>query len=27
VVEVMALLKASGVEHVGLVTRLPDATK
>ena len=27
VVEVMALLKESGVEHVGLVTRLPDATK
>lgn len=27
VIEVMALLKQSGVEHVGLVTRLPDATK
>ena len=27
VVEVMALLKQSGVEHVGLVTRLPDVTK
>lgn len=27
VVEVMALLKQSGVEHVGLVTRLPDAAK
>ena len=26
VIEVMALLKQSGVEHVGLVTRLPDAT-
>lgn len=26
VVEVMALLKESGVEHVGLVTRLPDVT-
>jgi biopolymer transport protein TolR len=27
VVEVMALLKQSGVEHVGLVTRLPDVAK
>lgn len=27
VVEVMALLKQSGVDHVGLVTRLPDAVK
>jgi len=27
VVQVMALLKESGVEHVGLVTRLPDAAK
>jgi len=27
VVQVMALLKESGVEHVGLVTRLPDVTK
>ena len=27
VVEVMALLKKSGVEHVGLVTRLPDNVK
>jgi biopolymer transport protein TolR len=27
VVEVMALLKASGVEHVGLVTKLPDTAK
>ena len=27
VVEVMALLKASGVEHVGLVTKLPDIAK
>jgi biopolymer transport protein TolR len=27
VVQVMALLKDSGVEHVGLVTRLPDTTK
>jgi biopolymer transport protein TolR len=27
IVEVMALLKQSGVEHVGLVTRLPDAAK
>ncbi|MDX1823302.1 MAG: protein TolR [Thiohalomonadales bacterium] len=27
VVQVMALLKASGVEHVGLVTKLPDTTK
>ena len=27
VVEGMALLKQSGVEHVGLVTRLPDAAK
>ena len=27
VVQVMALLKQSGVEHVGLVTRLPDVTK
>ncbi|MDH3948749.1 MAG: protein TolR [Gammaproteobacteria bacterium] len=27
VVQVMALLKQSGVEHVGLVTRLPDVAK
>ena len=27
VVQVMALLKESGGEHVGLVTRLPDAAK
>lgn len=27
VVRVMALLKDSGVEHVGLVTRLPDTAK
>ena len=27
VVQVMALLKQSGVEHIGMVTRLPDTVK
>ena len=27
VVQVMALLKQSGVEHIGMVTRLPDSVK